>query len=244
MPQTDRSQTRSKTAMKWTGITALFGMAALSPLSMSSADPGADGAPAPVTVTATVTAHVAPDQCDPVPDGQLPQRAVDYASDGSPITPDPSIHPEPPAADATSTVAPVADKKPVNPTRAAGKSVIVAVTSAKQAPADADELDDAPRAAEEGGSEVSGSGVFDPYLCEATPATTSTSATTPSAPVTTERPRLEDVPGVTSVLPQLPGGSDPEGGGNAEYGTTKSQAPTTTMAPGGAGYPAIGAPRP
>ena len=84
MPTTP-STSRAKRYSGYAGIAALAGMAALSPLSLAGADPEGS-APAPVTVTATVTAMVAPDQCDPLPDGQLPQTAVDYASDGAPIT--------------------------------------------------------------------------------------------------------------------------------------------------------------
>lgn len=84
-----RLSPRAKKYSGYAGIAALFSMAALSPLSLSGADPD-NPSPTPVTVTATVTALIAPDQCDPVPDGSLPQTAVDYASDGAPITTAPS----------------------------------------------------------------------------------------------------------------------------------------------------------
>lgn len=214
MPLSDRT----KSAAKWTGVAALFSMAALSPLSLSQADPdGEGGAAAPVTVTATVTAHVAPDQCDPVPDGKLPQRAVDYASDGSPITPDPSLHPEPPAADVVSDASALdrMDEK----------------------------VSDDEGTAENAAEVQEASGPFDPYLCEATPETPT--STTSAAVPTTEQPRLEDVPGVSTELPDLPAGSDPETGPAVDFGTPKPESSPTPEAPAtpGLSYPAIGAPR-
>ncbi len=197
-----------------TGVAAAAAMAALSPLQIAGAEPTSD-TKAPVTVTATVTAHVAPDQCDPVPDGKLPQQAVDYASDGAPIT--------------TNAPSPTKEAKPVedgvNPL--SGHDVPLAPASS-----DSTTTSDKPRAAEEGGKPVS-NGPFDPYLCEATPSTSVTSSVvtvTPAAP----GPALEDLPGASPT--QLPGyqGSmtDDEVGGGVELGEVGAK-PTVPQQPGG-----------
>lgn len=81
---------RATKALRYGAFGAIGGALALSPLGLAGANPEAEpgGPAAPVTVTATVTAIVAPDQCEPVPDGKLPQLAVDYATTGDPITPE------------------------------------------------------------------------------------------------------------------------------------------------------------
>ena len=86
---------RTKKLLRYGAFGAIGGAMALSPLGFASADeePGVPSAPA--TVTATVTAIVAPEECKPIPDGKLPQQAVDYATDGGPIT----TAPAPPADD-------------------------------------------------------------------------------------------------------------------------------------------------
>ena len=82
---------RTKAILRYSAFGAIGSAMALSPLGFAGADPNAPVPPPPATVTATVTAIVAPDQCKPLPDGKLPQRAVDYATDGGPIqTPAPS----------------------------------------------------------------------------------------------------------------------------------------------------------
>lgn len=107
---------RASKALRYSAFGAIGGALALSPLGFAGADPNDPAAPvAPVTVTATVTAIVAPDQCEPLPDGKLPQKAVDYATTGDPITPEPDApvderaDEEVPAAPATTTT--VADKE-------------------------------------------------------------------------------------------------------------------------------------
>lgn len=75
---------RTISILRYGAFGAIGGAMALSPLGFAGADP--ESTPAtPATVTATVTAIVAPDQCKPLPDGKLPQKAVDYATDGGPI---------------------------------------------------------------------------------------------------------------------------------------------------------------
>ena len=73
--------------LRYGAFGAIGGALALSPLGFAGADPNDVDAPrTPTTVTATVTAIVAPDQCEPLPDGKLPQKSVDYATTGGPIT--------------------------------------------------------------------------------------------------------------------------------------------------------------
>lgn len=172
---------RAKRVARYAAFGAVGGALALSPLGLSYADPapGTDGV-APVTVTATVTAVIAPDQCDPLPDGRLPQRAVDYSTTGDDIViPEPSAVPAPEGVPELFT-----GNVPLAP---------------------ADELEDAPREDEEGveGQPIEGTGPFDPYLCDPAGAAPETTTITPE-PVA-PGPDLEDIPGVTPTLRPYPG---------------------------------------
>ncbi len=172
---------RAKRVARYAAFGAVGGALALSPLGLSYADPapGTDGV-APVTVTATVTAVIAPDQCDPLPDGRLPQRAVDYSTTGDDIViPEPSAVPAPEGVPELFT-----GNVPLAP---------------------ADELEDAPREDEEGveGQPIEGTGPFDPYLCDPAGAAPETITITPE-PVA-PGPDLEDIPGVTPTLRPYPG---------------------------------------
>lgn len=81
---------RTTRVLRYSAFGAIISAAAVSPLGFAGADPQDRPAPPPATVTATVTAMVAPGQCDPIPDGKLPQQAVDYATvDGKIVTPAP-----------------------------------------------------------------------------------------------------------------------------------------------------------
>lgn len=182
MPMSHRAQR----VARYAAFGAIGGALALSPLSITNAEPepspNGDGA-SQVTVTATVTAVIAPDQCDPLPDGRLPQRATDYATTGEDIVlPDPELAP---------TEGPV---EPA-PELFAGSGFL------PMAPAD--ELEDAPREEGEDGP-IEGSGPFDPYLCDPAGAAPETTTITPE-PVA-PGPALEDLPGVTPSLRPYPSG--------------------------------------
>lgn len=204
---------RAKKALRYSAFGAVVSAAALSPLGFAGADPNAHGTPgAPVTVTATVTAVVAPDQCEPLPDGKLPQKAVDYASTGDPITPDPE--------------APVTDER--------ADEEVPSTNSAEPTPSKA------PKADDEDGKKTEqisgGNGPFDPYLCDpqAIPTTT-----TPVTPTVDPGPQLEDIPGVTPTLRPYPGSGsglaeNPEGGSGVELSPPDVEAtPTENPTPRG-----------
>lgn len=180
----------AKRYARYAAFGAVGGALALSPLGVSYADEepaNADGT-SPVTVTATVTAVIAPDQCEPLPDGRLPQRAVDYANaDGDVVIP-------------TTTSAPAPADAATPPALFAGNTVMMPLapaTTTSAAP-DADEEKDG----DEEKGPIQGTGPFDPYLCNPAAATPETTTITPE-PVA-PGPALEDLPGVTPTLRQYP----------------------------------------
>ena len=202
---------RAQRVARYAAFGAIGGALALSPLGITNAEPE----PAPngddtsrVTVTATVTAVIAPDQCDPLPDGRLPQRATDYATTGEDIVlPEPS--PELPLAEEPA------------PELFAGGSFLFPM-------APADELEDAPREDGEEGP-IEGSGPFDPYLCDPAGAAPETTTVTP-VPVA-PGPALEDLPGVTPTLRPYPSGGGltdgPVGEGGPQLGNPDESARPT-----------------
>lgn len=208
---------------------AAFGAAgcalALSPLGLSHADdetaPGGEGG-TPVTVTATVTAVIAPDQCEPLPDGRLPQRATDYANAEGEV-----VIPETPAPSDVATPPELffGGQFPLAP---------------------ADELDDVPREeGEEDAGPIEGTGPFDPYLCDPAGAAPETTTITPE-PVA-PGPALEDIPGVTPTLRQYPSGGGltdgPVGETGPQLGAPDEDArPTEEPLPGSS--PLLPGPRP
>lgn len=177
---------RVKRAARYAAFGAVGGALALSPLGLSYAEPepGTDGA-APVTVTATVTAVIAPDQCEPLPDGRLPQRATDYATTGGDIV-----------IPTTTAEVPAPDAPPASPDLFFGN---LPLAPADEAPA----VEDAEGAPEEG-APIEGKGPFDPYLCDPASAAPETTTITPE-PVA-PGPALEDIPGVTPTLRPYPSG--------------------------------------
>lgn len=211
---------RAQRVARYAAFGAIGGALALSPLGITNAEPD----PAPngdgtsrVTVTATVTAVIAPDQCDPLPDGRLPQRATDYATTGEDIVlPDPERDPSPEL--------PLAEEPA--PELFAGGSFTFPL-------APADELEDAPREGDDSAGEekgpIEGSGPFDPYLCDPAGAAPETTTVTPE-PVA-PGPALEDLPGVTPSLRPYPSGSGltdgPVGDGGPQLGNPDEDARPT-----------------
>ena len=210
---------RATRVARYAAFGAIGGALALSPLGVTFAEPepapNGDGV-SPVTVTATVTAVIAPDQCDPLPDGRLPQRATDYATTGDDIVlPEPSAAPELPLAEEPA------------PELFSGSGFLFPL-------APADEVEDAP--AEEGEEgPIEGTGPFDPYLCDPAGAAPETTTITPE-PVA-PGPALEDLPGVTPSLRPYPSGSGltdgPVGEAGPQLGNPDENArPTEEPLPG------------
>lgn len=183
---------------------------ALSPLGLSHADPepGTDSGTI-TTVTATVTAVIGVDQCEPLPDGRLPQQARDYMNRDGEVVPETTGAPVP--ADSA--------LPPGDTNLFTGKLFPLAPGGGGSAAEPDSQLEDLPRgdgpapvAREDG--KIEGTGPFDPYLC--TPAASTTPETTTITPE--PGPQLEDLPGVTPTLREYPSGSGLTDGGPANGG--------------------------
>lgn len=220
---------RTIKAMRYSAFGAIGGALALSPLGLSFADPDqGPPPPPPATVTATVTAIVAPEECKPIPDGKLPQQAVDYATvDGRIITPTPTPAPE--NDDAMDTPKKDTPKK--------------------------DKSDKEKKSDEGSAEQINGSGPFDPYLCDPQAAVIASASEKPDAkPPVDEGPKLGDIPGVKPTLRPYPNQqgdlTEGQGGGSGvTLGTPDPKAtPTENPAPRpgapGPGNGLGGSPRP